>query len=192
MSLAVNQFLTPSRLEIEGAPNADNTFELMPVTQAGSTKAGYSLAVNVATYSGSDIHEPTFDRTVGLGIRWQQGLNLEVDEIEPIDSLVYGQDWQEIQESRKRGLPHLPADHAFAGRVALKPMGLVVPVYGVMHPRVSGWIKLDMVGQESPEPMRTVADLKAKLGNISARAAEGFDRHFAAHGTFAVRSLVLK
>ncbi len=148
-----------------------NTFAVMPVSNAAGTNRGDVVNLNLATYI-DPYAESDFHRLVASHPRWLQGILVEIDEIESL---------RDMHEQASRQLTSFPADRVFAGTSINH--GAQMPVVGVLHPQRSGWLAFaaDAFGTEN---LRTIADLKACLGKISVADAATHNRTHHQFGTF--------
>lgn len=148
-----------------------NTFAVMPVSKAAGTNTGDVINLNLATYT-DPYAESDFHRLVASRPRWMQGILVKIDEIVSL---------RDTQEATSHLLTSFPGDRLFAGTSINH--GAQMPVVGVLHPQRSGWLAFaaDAFGTED---LKTIADLKARLGKISIDEATTHNKTRHRFGTF--------
>ncbi len=151
-----------------------NVFGLAPVRKASELEAGDSVNVNIAQYVDPNA-ELDYQWHVSTLPRWVQGLTVTVDEIKDVyHTTDY---WQ-----RGQGGVFMPADRIYAGRVTNHDAN--VPVVGLMHPQHYGWLAFDQETLGEQGDLRTIADLKAHIGQISLDQAAQQNETLWHHGEF--------
>lgn len=168
----------PDRQQQRGLPPKINVFGLTPVRKARELQPGDAVNVNVAQYIDPYAE---LDRhwQASLLPRWVQGLVVEIEEIKNVYPATH--DWR-----YGRGGNLMPADRVFTGTVTNHDADL--PVVGVMHPARYGWLALDQEAVGHEISLRSIADLKAHIGQITVEQAAQHNESLYLHGEFQVGS----
>lgn len=153
-------------------PNLHNIFSVMPARNLNDFAVGDTVPLNIANYL-DPWSELDYHRLVASKPRWQQGLLVRLENIQGI---------QADFSSSFRDRTIKPADKVFSGHVLNH--GVELPVAGVLHPVIAGWLAFDTdaLGAE----LRTIADLKAHIGQIGAEQAVEHANTLHYYGTFKV------
>jgi hypothetical protein len=151
--------IAPTRREKQGPTGYEhyNAFDLLPVRNLSKAEPGQIVDVNVATYI-DPVAQKGFKPKADLP-RWQQGLRLYIYDLhKPYLGYTSEIERQIYQE-----------DRYFEGDIINH--GAEIPVRGIAHPALKGWLEILPGGVEDDVQLHTVADLKAYIGQISSGEA---------------------
>jgi hypothetical protein len=150
---------------MEGHRPNINVFGVMPVRRLGDVETGDTVQLNLASYIDpgweGDAHRIAWGTP-----RWMQGLLVTVNALERVYSTPPPR-----YVSRYSGV--YPADRVFNGQVANHDSGLAVE--GVLHPNKAGWLAFD-ADAFGDRTLKTMADLKAEIGQISREDADAINK----------------
>ena len=154
-----------------------NVFSLMPHHNASGILLNRDVRMNVATYRDGILQN-------GGVPRWQQGLLFRLTELESARAVMHRTDARLVEAVR-------PSDRAFKGHVIHDEYA--VAVQGIVHPNQEGWVaisapELDFKMNHN-EPLRTVADLKCLIGQLTSAQAEKQNAIYSQWGYFRVNGV---